>query len=315
MSNILQAYMFIKSKCDDPNVGYSQKYRKGQTVDGKTYYDCSSLIAAGLTAGGFYNVNPWFTTRTMGKSLEALGFTKLPISSGMQAFDILWVEGHTEMCYSVNPLQAMGARNSSLPFKAQVSVHSTKASNWTYIYRWTNTPVNQWAARSGDLSADETLNNASMMINNFMQAGFSMESAAVMAAYADMQSKINPGKIVTQPDSAGLYMWRPSSLIRDYDPDWTNGDIQCRYIREQLQSLWHTSTFGYSIDDFKSMTNLDMLCFVFSDQFLYVGDIIDLHARAVTLFNYMHDSPLPPFIQFPLWLLCAVGKKKTNKEL
>ena len=67
MPDINVAYNWEVSMCNAPNIGYSQAYRQGQTVNGITYYDCSSFQSAALTAAGFFDTNPWFTTFSMGR--------------------------------------------------------------------------------------------------------------------------------------------------------------------------------------------------------------------------------------------------------
>ena len=62
--SINKAWQWMVNTCNAPNVGYSQSYRKGQKVNGITYYDCSSMISKALTVGGFFTTNPWFTTST-----------------------------------------------------------------------------------------------------------------------------------------------------------------------------------------------------------------------------------------------------------
>ena len=53
MANIQVAYNWAIEVCNKPNVGYSQQYRNQRTVNGITYYDCSSFIWYALIAGGW----------------------------------------------------------------------------------------------------------------------------------------------------------------------------------------------------------------------------------------------------------------------
>lgn len=83
MADLTLAYNTCIEICNNPNVGYSQTYREGQTVGGITYYDCSSLMSYCCTVGGFLSSNPWFTTRSMDGYLIGAGFQKVqPISHG-----------------------------------------------------------------------------------------------------------------------------------------------------------------------------------------------------------------------------------------
>ena len=53
MPDINKAYSWAVQTCNAPNVGYSQRYRNQQTINGITYYDCSSFINYALIMGGF----------------------------------------------------------------------------------------------------------------------------------------------------------------------------------------------------------------------------------------------------------------------
>lgn len=63
-----QAMSWWIEKCNAPNVGYDQNFRNEQTINGITYYDCSSFVWYGLGHAGFeINLSAWpFTTYTMG---------------------------------------------------------------------------------------------------------------------------------------------------------------------------------------------------------------------------------------------------------
>ena len=99
--NINSAYAWAISTCNDPNVGYSQAYRNQQTVNGITYYDCSSFIWYALKAAGFPVGDGWpFVTQNMGSVLISLGFKEVPNSGEYKPGDIgVNPETHTEMCY------------------------------------------------------------------------------------------------------------------------------------------------------------------------------------------------------------------------
>ena len=69
MGDINKAYTWAMQTCNAPDVGYSQTYRNQQTVNGITYYDCSSFINYALHAGGLLTPayapsNNAFTTYT-----------------------------------------------------------------------------------------------------------------------------------------------------------------------------------------------------------------------------------------------------------
>lgn len=108
--NISKAYQWVINTCNAPNVGYPSDYslRNQRTVNGITYYDCSSLLYYGLINGGFDldpNARP-FVTWTMPGILTGLGFTQFdPRNTVLKPGDILvddWRDTklqHTEMVY------------------------------------------------------------------------------------------------------------------------------------------------------------------------------------------------------------------------
>ena len=77
MPSIQSAYNWAIETCAKENVGYSQTYRNQQTVNGITYYDCSSFIWYALIAGGWDLVSVWgtwpFTTSSMAGVLKQVG--------------------------------------------------------------------------------------------------------------------------------------------------------------------------------------------------------------------------------------------------
>ena len=157
MPDINTAYSWAISTCNAPKIGYSQTYRNQQTVNGITYYDCSSFIWYALKAGGFdvegayqtalgyaYSGNA-ITTSVERAWLSALGFTQQSITGTWQAGDILWCSGHTEMVYTGGTARGvtMGAHTSNTSLANQVSIndHESTASNWTSLWRYGSTPA------------------------------------------------------------------------------------------------------------------------------------------------------------------------------
>lgn len=157
MPDINTAYSWAISTCNAPNIGYSQSYRNQQTVNGITYYDCSSFIWYALKAGGFdveaaylsalgyaYSGNA-ITTSSERAWLIALGFTEQNINGEWQAGDILWRSGHTEMVYTGGTGRGvtMGAHTSNTSLANQVSINSSQstASSWTKLYRYGSSPA------------------------------------------------------------------------------------------------------------------------------------------------------------------------------
>ena len=148
------AYNWAIQTCNAPDIGYSQAYRNQQTVNGITYYDCSSFIWYALKAAGYPVVDQYgnwpFTTYTMGRVLLNMGFTWydsslvdpwLPGDIVVFHGDIDQGTGHTEMVY--NGFVTMGAHNSHLPLADQVSINTYDSSPSSYpdLYRSPEGPI------------------------------------------------------------------------------------------------------------------------------------------------------------------------------
>lgn len=154
------AYNWIEAQCNAANVRYSQSYRNMRTVNGLTYFDCSSLMFFGLWLGGGFDVglygysetltdytepspghwaNAW-TVQTMEPVLVSAGWVdvRLDMPEEWLPGDILikYDRWHTEMVYSPQPnLMQMGARNSSLPDADQVAIHTLYTDYYDRILR------------------------------------------------------------------------------------------------------------------------------------------------------------------------------------
>lgn len=181
MPSLDASYSWAINTCNAPNVGYSQAYRNQQTVDGVTYYDCSSFMWYALQAGGFdvltayrtavgeeYSGNA-ITTSTERAFLLALGFVEVPINGTWSAGDILWRSGHTEMVYKGGNASGitMGAHTANTTLANQVSInnHTSSSSSWSRLYRFGNTPAEKKgismevvAAICGNWMAESTIN-------------------------------------------------------------------------------------------------------------------------------------------------------------
>lgn len=135
MPSIDKAYTWAIQTCNAPNVGYSQSYRNQQTVNGITYYDCSSFINYALLAGGFTtpgyapNSNA-FTTYTMATVLLSIGFHEVPSNGTYLPGDIGVNPEHTEMCYEGGQGNGifMGAHTGNAPLAGQVSIGSSSGN-------------------------------------------------------------------------------------------------------------------------------------------------------------------------------------------
>lgn len=157
MPDINAAYRWAIETCNNPNVGYPDlnthpEWRNQVTVDGVTYYDCSSFIWYALKAGGFdvataHGSNYPFTTRDMGATLLALGFRSvsktgqiLPGDIGVHNRGSTAYAGHTEMCYTGGNGAGifMGAHGHWRPLAEQVAIntYTTQGNFWDTIYRY-----------------------------------------------------------------------------------------------------------------------------------------------------------------------------------
>lgn len=152
MPNITDSWNWAVSTCEAANVGYSQGYRNAQTVNGITYYDCSSFIWYALKNGSF-DVNAAYqaamgyaysgnaiTTSYERAWLIALGFSPIDKTGEWKAGDICWRSGHTEMVYEggTGKGRTMGAHSSSKPLADQVSIYQdfTPYTKWGEIFRY-----------------------------------------------------------------------------------------------------------------------------------------------------------------------------------
>ena len=151
MPSITDAWKWAADTCNAPNVGYSQAYRNQQTVNGITYYDCSSFINYALLAGGFTTAgyapdHNAFTTWSEPTVLSNLGFHR--VTDGTLKPGDIGVSNnnsmqHTEMVYAVDSSgtkgQWMGAHTDAYALANQVSITEYWTSNWfDELWRYEN---------------------------------------------------------------------------------------------------------------------------------------------------------------------------------
>ena len=129
MGDINKTYTWAIQTCIAPDVGYSQTYRNQQTINGITYYDCSSFVNYALNAGGFDTpsyapTHGAFTTFTEPAELLRLGFTEVDPTGEYKAGDIGVSASHTEICYQGGQGGGifMGAHSDRYPLQDQVSI-------------------------------------------------------------------------------------------------------------------------------------------------------------------------------------------------
>ena len=191
--DINKAYSWAIQTCNADNIGYSQTYRNQQTVNGITYYDCSSFINYALLAGGFETPtyapsHNAFTTGTEINELIRLGFTEVSASGEYKAGDIGWKSGHTEMCYKggIGKGIFMGAHTSNATLANQVSIGSS-SGDATYERSFTR------IFRYGDGGAGQT--------------GYSIYVVSALAGNAYRESTINPQLQQVGGTAYGIFQW------------------------------------------------------------------------------------------------------------
>lgn len=262
MPSINGAYTWGVNCCNLPNVGYSQAYRNQQTVNGITYYDCSSYINYALLAGGWEtpgyapNSNA-FTTYTMEGVLQSLGFTDVTASGIIKPGDIGVSSTHTEMCYEGGEGSAifMGAHTSNAPLANQVSIGS---SSGDATYRRTFPRIWRYGdGASGEVGytwiiggnseyfedyGDKQKNNAACIYSYFYFKGWTLQSIAALCGNIMQESKFNPALIEIGGTGHGLVQWTPPSNLYDVldvlygnHDDWESGDKQCSVLYAEYQ--------------------------------------------------------------------------------
>lgn len=269
MPSIQTAYEWAIEVCNKPNVGYSQAYRNQRVVNGITYYDCSSFIFYALMAGDFDVVganggSTWpFTTGTMARVLNLLGFSKNPTTQPWKPGDILIRTGHTEMAFDAT--HTMGAHSSSVPLEQQVSINSnpSTASSWLELWRWENGASSQWIKGNRYLAMGEMQNNARIVFSTYLSKGWTVNAIAGLLGNMQVESTINPGiwqGLNPNPSLGwGLVQWTPSTNFTDWASQngYTNddGDAQLIWIDEvttQVGQWIPTTQYPETFGEFKT---------------------------------------------------------------
>ena len=224
MGNLQAAYDWAVAECQKPNTAYSNAYR-GQTVDGVTYWDCSSFIWAALRAGGYDVPSTIFTTGPSGAGVGQLyamldmGWTlignfypgSMPTSFELKNGDVLlrgaeyWggagyddgraddsnTIGHTEMVYDGAQRKVMGAHYHSATNPEQdVSIRDTAGSagtQWFYVLRDLN----------GEAGGGTMVPITPSMLPVSNESGYSWHHGSVYGYEPDSDEAIENAKIIT----------------------------------------------------------------------------------------------------------------------
>lgn len=314
MASIQTAYEWAIEKCNAPNIGYSQANRMEKTVNGITYYDCSSFIWFALKAGGFDVVkanggSTWaFTTGTMANALRLLGFAKMGTTQPWKPGDILIRTGHTEMVFDSN--HTMGAHSSKVPLEQQVSINSnpSSASSWLELWRYGSGAGTKWIKGNRYLSIGEMQNNAQIIFNTLLLKGWTKNAIAGMLGNMQKESTINPGiwqNLNPNPSLGwGLVQWTPSTNFTDWAAanGYANddGDAQLIWIDTVTASVGQwipTTQYPETFEEFKVSTQTpEYLADCFLKNFERPGEIDqpDRQRYARYWFDWWEGSPVPP---------------------
>lgn len=333
--NLNQAYQWMINLCKAPNTGYSQAYRRGQTVYGITYYDCSSAISEACYQGGFTEVNPWFTTATMGDYLIQWGAEHYSADVPWRAGDILVVRNaqiqHTEMVYqpsSGGGGYTMGAHSDALPLADQISINDyiTSPDYYTDLYRFPGGASGYaWIAKNDYLSESEMQNNAFCFYSYMYFRGWTLEAVSGALGCIQHESTINPGiweSLIINPSRGfGLVQWTPSTNYTDWADQngyaHDDGDGQCQWIDTETESFGQwipTASYPESWEEFKSSNKSpEYLSLEWEYNFERPGITYDPTEDARKWYDYLKDkTPYPPQPQKPIpswgaWYLTQYG--------
>lgn len=272
---ILQAMNWWIEKCNDPAVGYSQDYRNERTVNGITYYDCSSFVWYGLGHAGYeINLSAWpFTTYTMGGILKSLGFEEIIITDfatfDFHVGDILVINSsehqHTEIVHDLdNGGHTMGAHTSKKPLPDQVSINTydiQSGTHYTHCYRWPFSGGDWQVGGNSEYFGDPTanlcgnnekaINNATVILNYFKSQGWSVNAIAGLCGNIQQESTFNPALIEIGGTGHGLVQWTPPTdlykvidvLYGSHD-DWYDGQKQLSVIFAEFQQSSGIKNWG-----------------------------------------------------------------------
>lgn len=319
MPSLSTVYQWMVNTCNAPNIGYSQSYRRGQTVNGITYYDCSSICSKALTVGGFYTSNPWFTTATWHSSYgERAGWQKVDINGQWLPGDIVWRSGHMEMVYSVpggllGQGVTMGAHTSNAPLADQVSINDYigTAAMWEELWRYGEggTTGYEWISSNEYLNQDQMANNAYCFYSYFYNHA-ALSAIAGMLGNAQRESAINPGLWQNLDEGNyslgfGLFQWTPATNITDWMTgkgyEIGDGDGQCEWVLTETTNSGQwipTTEYPISFEEFLTYTGTpEDAASIFLKNFERAGVEVEEERRqnARYWYDYLQNmTPVPP---------------------
>lgn len=209
-------------------------HRYQETINGITYYDCSSFMWYSLVdGGGFVLPSPAFVTGQMLQVLTNAGFNIITgPGAGTICYpgDILWhnhgaAGGHTEMVFAggTGTARTMGAHGrQGIPLQDQVSINSgyVPFSNvgWEYLARWGAGVEYRWHNKNtGAYSRDsvEAQENVMKMVEVLAPLGWTINAIAALAGNQAYESGFNPWRwesdTVNIIRGYGLFQYTPAS--------------------------------------------------------------------------------------------------------
>ena len=155
-------YDWSVRECSRTDVAYSQTYRNQQTVNGITYYDCSSFVFFAMWLGGGLDVgalgfstdiNKYHNGQANAWVVTSMVNVYLPQVSGFEFYDAAntsWQAGdilaktnvererrHTEICY-LPPTRTMGAHNPANG--VSINSYETGYNYYNILIRYTGSP-------------------------------------------------------------------------------------------------------------------------------------------------------------------------------
>lgn len=323
MPDLNLCYQWAINTCNRSDVGYHQSYRNEQTVDGITYYDCSSFDWYCLKAGGFdvvgaYEKALWgysgnaVTTHYLKPWLQELGFKQVSITGEWKPMDIVWREGHTEIVHTggIGKGITMGARGRNgidLPDQVMIRTSESKSGDWTRIFRYTGAGVvtiPKWIKGNRYLSESEMKNNSLIVYSYLTKCGWSFNSICALLGNMESESTINPAiwqslNYGNNSGGYGLVQWTPAtnytSWAKSNGYSITDGNYQLKWIDERTvpTGQWiKTDAYNISFDEFKtSSESVEYLASAFLKNFERAGVEVESQRRsqAIKWKNYLAE--------------------------
>lgn len=241
MPSLQTAYNWLVNTCNAPNVGYDMNHREQETVDGVTYYDCSSILWYALNAGGWGFTGSPFTTDTMKRILFSSGWQEVDINGLWVAGDIVWRPagfndqgtiheyGHCEMVFSGSTGYGitMGAHSARYELPDQVSINSNPSYAHSYqsLLRYTGGGgvAREWIRDPTHYAYfdDAQMQNNALCLRDWFvtHTDWTLQAIAGLAGNIQQESTFNPDSIESASypigtpgkDGIGLVQWTTAS--------------------------------------------------------------------------------------------------------